>query len=1020
MSHHFVEAFVADSKGNPLRKDASGESSKARVWENANKTMMMFRKKYNIENKMIVKVTYKNKQNRIVEVRAGDKFILSDVQGKDLRIYLEPWPKGGLKAAGEKPSALQQAPRQPQVGENRAGADVGFIARIGGMLGRSFAQAVVDTNVAPQSNKTAMRFNVAPTHEAARVANKAGLSRSGSKLFDELCGSIPSDGVNGLSSEDVLATLIVHHQRDKNKIAIDINKWEEGELDLQWLSPAVAHAGRQQPKVASAAVATVAASRSAAAVTVAAPSAAASAAAAVAPSPVRPAVSPSGVTLQPAHNSLEALASKLKNGNGTLADAEQFQMIVKNFDHPNIRQFALHLIKGYTRVYASPQGKNLCWENWFYQAIFGKTLSSPQLDHLRKHLRKPFFALLSTFDDESRFNLFFDRAADGRQTGSPMFNKELLAKVIRERTQPGAPDNTPGGIVELSVLAMLFGVRVKLHMDPTASWTTADAVDAERSCGLSTSEHIITLTPPRPFLQADTIADVHAFYYNVEGFQHYDNLFLPGVAPVFSETVDCDALYKTAQSKIEGVAKASQSITRVPSSSSLLLDEYRRPVFLPETFSSPPRPTGSALVEERLRGLTEMLAKQQETIDRQQRTIESLSLLQQPGRSSLSGAWLPELAALSHCAPLPALQPVMSTAHASGPAQQTVVSPSTANVPLAPAQQKATSPLTGRAPLPAQQPVVSPSMANVPLAPAQQKATSAPTGRAPLPAQQTAVSPSTANVPLAPDPQKATSAPTGRAPLPAQQTAVSPSTANVPLAPVPQKATSPLTGRAPLPAQQTVVALFTRSSTSGQPAAPSSDPNLLPLPAPHVTQPQTELPQTVESFLQHLGGSNPSIDDKNVEQMMAFAKNLALTDGDMFQNVFKVPKISENGRQICFYESEFFEQAWNAVSDFVLQTLRNLAGTPKAGGAQTKAAGDFIKCAARDVSRRDNTKQQCYAVSLALQRLRLRSFEQLLQFAAPNFKLQKGLIREFYDTDADATQIMDVSPCAEVVDLSSQ
>jgi hypothetical protein len=259
------------------------------------------------------------------------------------------------------------------------------------------------------------------------------------------------------------------------------------------------------------------------------------------------------------------------------------------FNHPNTRQFSLHLIKGYSRMKTSAQGSNRCWENWVYQALTGRELKSHELDHYRKNLSKPWFQLVMSLDRDSLYNLLVPRGEDGgiSVTSSVPFSQETMTNLLQQRFGPNPKPNMMGGIVELSLLAILFGFGIDIHMDQAADRT--DGSSAE----MSIEEKIVKLTPSALLLR-DSTKRLHAYYHNVDGYKHYENLCGVADSAVLGDTLDCAAILADAKTRIASVATVSASITAVPAGVSMTLDSYRRKVNLPASFSSDTPPAAKA------------------------------------------------------------------------------------------------------------------------------------------------------------------------------------------------------------------------------------------------------------------------------------------------------------------------------------------------------------------------------------------------------------------------------------------
>lgn len=73
--------------------------------------------------------------------------------------------------------------------------------------------------------------------------------------FNDLLGTIPAEGVNGLDSREVLSYIVSNHAGNRDKISADITRWYDGVLEVdQWksvgdrkpsaFSPAAAGRGR--------------------------------------------------------------------------------------------------------------------------------------------------------------------------------------------------------------------------------------------------------------------------------------------------------------------------------------------------------------------------------------------------------------------------------------------------------------------------------------------------------------------------------------------------------------------------------------------------------------------------------------------------------------------------------------------------------------------------------------------------------------------------------------------------------
>lgn len=460
----FVDAEVVDENGKPFRK----EGGMTRVYESFDRSASTIRMKFELKGFMY-KAVYNNKKGHLITVKAGEKFDLSDVQGRKVRVFLHSWKehKQALRAQdAEKPPA---APPQKAAAATGAANHADLPAKkFEELLNKAFkkgfghwaAMLKPDNDGAASASKADALQKppaaVLPNLDAEDISLES-LSPEQRQLYESFVEAAPAGSLNGRSKQQVLIALIVRHNGDKQMIAHDITKWHDGELDLDWLV-----AGKPQQQ-----------------------------------KPKKPDQAPRFAPLPHAQfkAQMESLLTRAADQGDETALA-QISEIIKLLDCPATRQRLMYKQNKWVVIEASPCRENLCWLSSTTQAYAGQALQETELKRHRKIFQSFCGFLLETFDEDNLKRLFFERDAAGVPTGSQDADEPSQTSILATLKRRKIFCDLMGGNLELRFLATFFLAEIHVHTvalgGVTASGAAPDASSLIRFAGAPETIHIIT------------------------------------------------------------------------------------------------------------------------------------------------------------------------------------------------------------------------------------------------------------------------------------------------------------------------------------------------------------------------------------------------------------------------------------------------------------------------------------------------------------------------------------------------
>ena len=343
-------------------------------------------------------------------------------------------------------------------------------------------------------------------------------------LFEKLKDTVPTNGLHGKPSDEVLKRIIERNDLDESAIARDVSKWWEGELELEpWANTKKSKQRGPKPQGGA--------------------------------KPQQQAAKPPNPSAAALPDIVKAvLARVLASKSPDKDDVAALIATQKLLDVPETRRAILYCKNGWLISRADPYDRNLCWLVAPVQGAMGTTLSLKEaLAFLNKGIRPLAKHLLENYDAANLYNLFFERREDGLVEaqvpefsptgvhGGPAFLRAEIEKISKSNGELG-------GNVHLILVATLLQAEIHVHK--------SDLGDGDSTMATSLRDEHVMVYRPLGMSLGQTKRVTHIEYKRTN--THFDSI--SGAShPFMSDAADRDPakLLETAIVYISNLAETN-------------------------------------------------------------------------------------------------------------------------------------------------------------------------------------------------------------------------------------------------------------------------------------------------------------------------------------------------------------------------------------------------------------------------------------------------------------------------------